>query len=114
MELLPNLHWIEGRASNIYVWSGEAGLIMVDCGMPGDAKKILATIREIGRQPTDVRAILITHADIDHAGAAAEIQKESQAPVLTGRETAGWLNEGKVATPSAAPCSVSVRSVVWL
>lgn len=95
MELLPNLHWIEGRASNVYLWSDEDGLILVDSGMPGDAKKILHYVGQLGHQPADIKAILVTHADIDHVGAVAAIQKESQAPVLTGRETAGWLLKGK-------------------
>jgi glyoxylase-like metal-dependent hydrolase (beta-lactamase superfamily II) len=37
MELLPNLHWIEGRTSNFYLWTGDQGLMLVDAGMPGDA-----------------------------------------------------------------------------
>jgi len=30
MELLPRLHWIKGRASNVYLWQDDAGLLLVD------------------------------------------------------------------------------------
>ena len=75
MEVVPNLFWIEGRASNIYVWRSEPGLLMVDTGMPGDAKRILDAMRENDLDAEDVAAILITHADIDHAGGAAIIMR---------------------------------------
>ena len=68
MEVLPNLFWIEGRASNTFLWRDESGLIMVDTGMPGDARKIMTYMADNGMELTEVEAILITHADIDHAG----------------------------------------------
>lgn len=36
-EILPNLHWIKGRASNVYLWMGEDRPALFDAGMPGDA-----------------------------------------------------------------------------
>ena len=95
MELLARLHWIEGRASNIYLWQGDAGLLMFDTGMPGDAKKILAYIDEAGFRPADVMAILITHADKDHAGGAAELSDHCQAPVYASSATAELLMAGE-------------------
>ena len=95
MELLPNLVWIEGKASNIYLWQDESGLIMVDTGMPGDTKKILATMAEDNLQPTDVVAILVTHADIDHAGGAAELSARCDAPIIASSKTADLLIIGK-------------------
>jgi glyoxylase-like metal-dependent hydrolase (beta-lactamase superfamily II) len=94
-ELLPNLHWIQGRASNVYLWIGETNLALVDTGMPGDADRILDYIRKIGRNPADLSAILITHADIDHAGAAAAIQARTGAALYAGKQTAAYLNQGK-------------------
>jgi glyoxylase-like metal-dependent hydrolase (beta-lactamase superfamily II) len=95
MELLPNLHWIEGRASNVYFWTGSNGLILVDTGMPGDLNMILDYIREKGCQLSEISAILITHADRDHAGCLAKIQKRSGAKVYAGVETAKLLTKGK-------------------
>lgn len=95
MQLLPGLYWIEGRASNIYLWRGEAGLIMVDAGMPGDSKKVLAVMMEHGLDPQDVVAILITHADIDHAGGLAELSAICDAPIYASRASAEFMAIGK-------------------
>lgn len=95
MELLPNLHWIEGRASNIYLWREASGLLMVDTGMPGDTKKILSYMEENGLSPSEVIAILVTHADVDHAGGAAELSAHCDAPIYASAATADFLAIGK-------------------
>ena len=95
MEIVPRLHWFAGRASNVYIWIGQSGLILADTGSPGDAKKIAGYIRDIGYQPTDISTILITHADYDHAGGAAYLQSMSDATVFAGTQTAELLTKGK-------------------
>jgi glyoxylase-like metal-dependent hydrolase (beta-lactamase superfamily II) len=94
-EIVPTLHWIKGRISNIYLWIGEDGLVLIDTGMSGDVDTILNYIEKIGRSPADLRAILITHADFDHAGGAAKIQARTGAAVFASKETADCLIAGK-------------------
>jgi hydroxyacylglutathione hydrolase len=95
MELLSDLHLIEGKRSNIYLWQGQNGLIMIDSGSTGDEKAILGYVEEIGFQASDLVAIFITHADIDHAGSAARLQACTGATVYAGAETAELLALGK-------------------
>ena len=57
------------------------GLTLVDTGVPGSADKILAAVRELGRQPSDVRHILITHAHVDHIGSLAALKQATGAKV---------------------------------
>lgn len=95
MELLPDLHLIEGQRSNIYVWKDQNSLIMIDSGSPGDVKTILEYVEEIGFQASDLVAIFITHADIDHAGSVAALQAYSGATIYAGAETTRLLAQGK-------------------
>ncbi len=97
MEVLANLYLIEGKRSNIYLWVGEEGLALVDAGSPGDTEIIFNTIRSIGFQPSDLVSILITHADIDHAGCITRILEQSEATVYAGSQTAELLIAGKSA-----------------
>jgi glyoxylase-like metal-dependent hydrolase (beta-lactamase superfamily II) len=94
MEFVSNLHWFTGRASNIYIWIGQSGLILADTGSPADAKKIAGYIEDIGYQPTDISTIMITHADYDHAGGAAYLQSISGATIFAGTQTSGLLTKG--------------------
>lgn len=95
MEIITNLHWIKGFISNVYLWNGEEGLTLVDTGRPGDDRMITRYMSEIGCDVSDIVAILITHADYDHAGAVATMHEQSGAPVFTGNQSAELLIEGK-------------------
>jgi glyoxylase-like metal-dependent hydrolase (beta-lactamase superfamily II) len=108
MELLPNLHWIQGRASNIYLWRHEGSLIMVDTGMPGDARKIITYMADNGMGLAEVEAILVTHADIDHAGGAAELSAACDSLVYASQASAQYLVRGK--SPKHLPRAVQFLS----
>lgn len=58
-----------------------AGAVLLDTGFPGDAPRIHRVLAAHGIGPRDVRAILLTHGHIDHAGNAAEFQAWSGAPI---------------------------------
>ena len=95
MELLPNVHWVKAGYANCFLCVQEEGLTLVDSGQPGRAETIFDYIRAIGRQPSELSHILITHADWDHAGSAATIQEETGATVYAGPQTTVLLLEGK-------------------
>jgi glyoxylase-like metal-dependent hydrolase (beta-lactamase superfamily II) len=57
------------------------GVVLLDTGFPGDARAIRRVVEQIGAGPRDVRAILLTHGHIDHAGNAAELRAWTGAPV---------------------------------
>jgi glyoxylase-like metal-dependent hydrolase (beta-lactamase superfamily II) len=50
-------------------------LTLVDTGTPGGAGAMLAAIRALGREPSAVGRILLTHCHADHAGNAAELAR---------------------------------------
>lgn len=101
-QIAPGVYWIDGGASNLYVCEDEeAGLVLVDTGMPRRQNLVWEAMAELGKRPSHLRHILITHADLDHAGSAAAIQAESDATVYAGRDTADLLRRGK--TPKHMP-----------
>jgi len=95
MELFPNVHWVQAGYANCYLCIEDEGLTLVDSGQPGRAEQVFDYICDIGRQPSDLKRILITHADWDHAGSAAAIQAETGATVYAGPKTAALLLEGR-------------------
>ncbi|MCA9940557.1 MAG: MBL fold metallo-hydrolase [Anaerolineales bacterium] len=95
MEVFPNVHWLDLGASNVYLLTGPDGLTLVDTGMPRQTGKILAYAEQLGHAPTDLRRILITHADIDHAGSMAALVQATGAEVYASRATADLLRQGR-------------------
>lgn len=69
-----------GHVNSFVLDSGEGGLVLVDTGTPADAGGILDAIDELGREPADVRHILVTHCHVDHAGGRAEIKRATAVP----------------------------------
>lgn len=72
---------VRGVMSVPHVLFDADGAVLLDTGFPGDARRIRRVLAEIGVGPRDVRAILLTHGHIDHAGNAAELKAWTGAPV---------------------------------
>lgn len=87
--------WVDTGSVNVYLCRDADGFTLIDAAMPRKADSILARLAEWGGQPGDLKRIVITHADVDHAGSAAELQARSGAAVICGAATAALLAEGR-------------------
>lgn len=58
------------------------GLTLIDTGISGSAKAILAAVAKIGRRPSEVDRIVVTHCHPDHYGSLAELKLQTGAPAL--------------------------------
>ena len=87
------VHLISLRMSNAYVIELPSALVLVDAGSPGDAKKICSKLTAFSDKL--LRLIYITHAHLDHYGAAASIQRSTNAPLMIHAEDAGALSKGE-------------------
>jgi glyoxylase-like metal-dependent hydrolase (beta-lactamase superfamily II) len=67
---------------------------IVDTGVPGSEKAILAAVEELGRSRNDVADIVITHADGDHVGSLAALVERTGATVWAGTHEADVI-EGR-------------------
>jgi glyoxylase-like metal-dependent hydrolase (beta-lactamase superfamily II) len=78
-----------------YIWDWDDGLTVIDTGVTGSAKAILAAVHALGREPADVKEIVLTHYHDDHRGSAAALAAQTgstilahptEAPVITGSQ----------------------------
>ncbi len=86
---------------------GDGSLTLVDAGLKRADKKLLAAITGLGKNPTDVRRIVLTHAHHDHAGGLAATQQATGAQVMAHDRDASYLRDGK--SPSLDPSSRAGR-----
>src|SRR3954466_3594087 len=77
----PGLHHVRGLMSVPHVLINADGVVLLDTGFPGDAGRIRRVMEQAGVGMRDVRAILLTHGHIDHAGNAAELKAWTGAPI---------------------------------
>lgn len=94
MQIRPEVYLIKGKASNLYLCIDEDGLALLDAGFPRDQNLVLAEIKRLGFRPDQLNRILITHADIDHAGSLAALQEATGARVFAGTLSSQFLKSG--------------------
>ncbi|MBO0685744.1 MAG: MBL fold metallo-hydrolase [Candidatus Dormibacteraeota bacterium] len=76
------------------------GPTLIDAGLPGQRDAIAAAMAEAGVRLEDLGRIVLTHHDIDHVGALADLVAASGARVLTSAGEAPFI-DGR-ATPRYA------------
>jgi glyoxylase-like metal-dependent hydrolase (beta-lactamase superfamily II) len=84
------------RRDNAFLAEDDDGYTLVDVGWGQAPDRIAAAMTELGRKPTDIRRIVITHAHPDHVKGAAGMRERSGAPVFIHAADAGWLRAGRV------------------
>ena len=57
----------------------DGSVTLVDAGTRFATKRIVAGLRQIGKDPGDVQRLVLTHAHLDHAGSAASVVAQSRA-----------------------------------
>jgi len=93
MEILPDIHQVDGVNGNCYIIVRD-GLTVIDTGIPGSGKKIISYIYEkLHREPSEIRTIIITHFHMDHTGGVAILKKAAPAAkVAIGKADAGYVS----------------------
>lgn len=82
--LFGNTYYVGTCGITALLVETDAGLVLLDGGVPEAAPLVLANIRKLGFSPEHVRWILVSHEHYDHAGALAAIQRETGAQVIAG------------------------------
>jgi glyoxylase-like metal-dependent hydrolase (beta-lactamase superfamily II) len=70
------------------------GLLLVDVGMPGEVDQVESNLSEAGFEWSDVRGIVLTHQDGDHAGGLSEALDHTDAVVYAHAGCAPYV-EGR-------------------
>jgi metallo-beta-lactamase class B len=107
MQLLKNLFQVGGdlhgitfdqpgalwNDANCYALKTDAGIILFDCGCGDTLAQIYSNMEYWGMCPSDISACLLTHAHLDHAGAASQLQK-SGVKIIASSLTAEAISSG--------------------
>lgn len=107
MQLLKGLYQVGGDLNGI-TWAGVdagfddansyaldtgAGILLFDCGCGDTLDQIFNNMRYWGLDPADIRYCLLTHAHLDHAG-AAHLLKQAGVQIIAHTVTAKAIAAG--------------------
>ena len=112
MQLAPRLHRL-GTSSlvNSYLVEEAGQITIVDAGLPGLWSALVAELEAMGRSFGDIRAVLLTHGDVDHIGFAERLRRDHGVPVLVDAADAAEAR-GEAKKPSAARDSMRIRPMI--
>lgn len=86
------IHPVSLGFDTCYILRGN-GTIMIDAGMPGQAKRFVAAIRRLPMKPEEIKLIAITHGHFDHVGSARDIKNMTGAKTALHRRDKDWLEK---------------------
>lgn len=74
-EVAPGVHLLAHAYVNLYLVEDDDGVTLVDAGLPGVWRPLGEAFRSIGRRPSELRALVLTHAHFDHVGVVRKLQQ---------------------------------------
>lgn len=93
MEVVPGLHWVDSIwDTKVYLLLDGERPVVIDAATPGRAGAVWRHLEALGYAPEAVRAIWLTHGDIDHMGSVAALKARSGAHVVAHRADAPLVN----------------------
>jgi len=112
-EIVKGIHRIDKASANmahanVYLLIEGDELTVIDTGTAGNAKKIVDYVQKIGRKPSSVSTIVLTHCHMDHAGSVKELKELTGAKVAVHEEDADYVSGKK---PMPKPKNVLFRAV---
>jgi glyoxylase-like metal-dependent hydrolase (beta-lactamase superfamily II) len=101
MELAPSLRRL-GSSSlvNSYLIDDGGALTVIDAGLQGHWSDLVRELDAMGRTTADIRAVLLTHGDVDHVGFAERLRRDHGVPVYVGAADAAEAR-GEAKKPAA-------------
>src|SRR5262245_48019701 len=90
VEIVPHVHQLRAFGAQVFALLDNK-ITLIDTGSPGSGRYILRQIRALGRDPSEIDRIVLTHYHIDHRGAADEVLRATGARVLIHASEAPYV-----------------------
>jgi glyoxylase-like metal-dependent hydrolase (beta-lactamase superfamily II) len=101
MKLTDGIHYVSqttGGHVHAFLLDDGKSLTLIDALYDSDAGLLLEEIKLMGRQPSDLKNIILTHAHRSHIGGVAALKKVSNATVYSHDWEAGIIDGSRGAT----------------
>ncbi|NVN00675.1 MBL fold metallo-hydrolase [Arthrobacter sp. SDTb3-6] len=90
-ECADGVFLVAGPASNWIILREGREFTVIDSGYPGDRADFIKSIRQLGLEPRNMAALLITHGHVDHTGSARMLSDGFGVPVLSAAAEQGQM-----------------------
>ncbi|MDG4663342.1 MBL fold metallo-hydrolase [Mycobacterium sp. 236(2023)] len=109
-----HVHFAQTDLVNWTLVADGNGVILIDAGFPGSRDDVLGSLRSLGFAASDLRAILLTHAHIDHFGTAIWFAAEHGTPVYCHADEVGHSKREYLEQASPVAVAMHAWQPKWL
>jgi len=81
-QVFDNLYYVGAKWVAAWLLETDQGLILFDTLYGELTDNLIESIEKLGKDPNDIRYVIVTHAHFDHIGGAARMQDEFGAVVM--------------------------------
>lgn len=96
VQVADRIHRVSGGVTNFYLIEESGKYTVVDAGTPKDWQLLVASLSELGATASDLDAVLVTHAHVDHIGFAEQARVDARATVWIHEADAEAGRQGKL------------------
>ena len=89
------LYYVGTAGLAAYLFTSDAGHILIDAPLDENVDLIVANIRKLGIDPADVELQLASHAHFDHVGGLARMATITGAELVLSEADARYVREGR-------------------
>ena len=93
--VIGNIYYVGTQGIGAYLIQSDQGHILLDGGLPQNAKQIAANIDLLGFDLADVKYLINSHAHFDHSGGLSELKKLTGADLIASKLDSTWLQNGR-------------------
>lgn len=111
-QIVPNVYSISLGAVNAFLIDTNDDLTLIDTGIPGSEQKILQAVQALGKQPSEINQILVSHCHPDHAGGLAALKTKTDAPAYMHPLDAAMVSQGNGMRP-LTPAPGLLRQIMF-
>jgi metallo-beta-lactamase class B len=92
--IFSNVFSVGTSDATVFVIATPKGLVLLDSGAQSDFEKIRENMKKLGFDYYDIRILLLSHAQRDHAGNLAQIRKDTGARLMVAEPDVPALQKG--------------------
>ncbi|MFN3005827.1 MBL fold metallo-hydrolase [Mycolicibacterium wolinskyi] len=112
--ITEHVHFAQTDLVNWTLVTDGDGVLLIDAGFPGQREDVLGSVRQLGFGVDDIKAVLLTHAHIDHFGTAIWLAKTHGTPVFCHANEVGHAKREYLEQASPADVVRHIWQPRWL
>ncbi len=91
--MVGNVYHVGTEWVSCYLVDTAEGLVLIDCTMQETLYQVIHNIFRLGFDPKNIKKLFLTHAHLDHCGAAKALKELTGCEIWLGRDDAFFVTE---------------------